>query len=68
MRPAHCYVVDRVNLDAQGNVVSLRLFNPHGFDNVPAGSTNDAAPGDGLVTISPAQFMNNFVAYNAANA
>jgi hypothetical protein len=66
--PAHVYVIDRVNTNASGAVTSIRLFNPHGFDNVPAGSTNDAAPGDGLVTITPAQFMANFVAYNAANA
>ena len=65
---AHVYVIDRVNLDASGNVASLRLFNPHGVDNVPSGSTDDANPSDGLVTITPAQFMNNFVAYNAANA
>jgi hypothetical protein len=62
----HCYVIDRVNTNASGTVTSVRLFNPHGVDNIPDGATNDANPSDGFVTVTPAQFMANFVGYNAA--
>ena len=65
--PAHVYVIDRVNTNSAGTVTSLRLYNPHGIDNVPAGSANDSDPGDGFVTITPAQFMANFFVYNAAS-
>lgn len=61
----HAYVVQRVFTDYNGRVTRVRLFNPHGRDSAPTG-TADSNPGDGLVTVTPAQFMANFVAYDAA--
>ena len=62
----HAYMIDRVFTNASGAVTGVRVFNPHGRDNTKDGATADANPGDGLITLTPAQFMAAFVAYTAA--
>ncbi len=52
----HAYMVDHVNADAQGNLVSVTLRNPWGID----GAGNDGA-NDGYVTITAAQAKNAFI-------
>ena len=51
----HAYMVDGVNTDAHGNVVSIRLRNPWGN----GGPAIDGAFDDGYVTITPAQALAN---------
>jgi len=52
----HAYSVDHVNLDAQGNAVTVTLRNPWGID----GAGNDGL-NDGYVTITAAQAKNAFL-------
>ncbi len=52
----HAYMVDRVNADAQGNLVSITLRNPWGVD----GAGNDGA-NDGYVTLTAAQAKNALI-------
>jgi hypothetical protein len=52
---SHSYSVVGVKTDASGNI-SFTLRNPWGFD----GAGSDGNSGDGLVTISLAQFVANF--------
>jgi hypothetical protein len=49
----HAYMVDGVNTDAHGNVISIRLRNPWGN----GGPAIDGAFDDGYVTITPAQAL-----------
>jgi hypothetical protein len=51
----HGYVVDRVNVDSSGNVTSVRLWNPWGYD----GAGNDGRD-DGYVTLTASQAMQAF--------
>jgi hypothetical protein len=61
----HAYMIDRVFTNASGAVTSVRVFNPHGVDNTNDGSV-DANAFDGLITLTPAQFMEAFIGYTAA--
>jgi hypothetical protein len=61
----HAYMIDRVFTNASGAVTSVRVFNPHGFDNTNDGST-DGNANDGLITLTPAEFMAAFIGYTAA--
>src|SRR5262249_2322723 len=49
----HMYTVMFVARDVSGNVTSITLRNPWGFD----GAGNDGNPNDGLVTVTPAQLF-----------
>ena len=49
----HAYMIDGVNTDAHGNVISIRLRNPWGN----GGPAVDGAFDDGYVTITPAQAL-----------
>jgi hypothetical protein len=51
----HAYMIDGVNTDAHGNVISIRLRNPWGN----GGPAVDGASDDGYVTITPAQALAN---------
>jgi Calpain family cysteine protease len=51
----HAYMIDGVNTDAKGNVISIRLRNPWGN----AGPAIDGSFDDGYVTISPTQALEN---------
>jgi len=52
---AHMYSVASIDLDADGNVTSIVLRNPWGFDGRAGNSEGD--PNDGLVRITPTQLM-----------
>jgi hypothetical protein len=58
---SHAYTVDRVNLDANGNAVSLRLRNPWGID----GAGNDGAD-DGYVTLTAQQALDSMIGWTSA--
>jgi hypothetical protein len=58
----HAYSVEAVNVDANGNPVSLKLRNPWGYD----GNGNDGNTSDGYVTITAAQAYSNLLGYTAA--
>jgi len=49
----HAYMIDGVNTDAHGNVISIRLRNPWGN----GGPAVDGAFDDGYVTVTPAQAL-----------
>jgi hypothetical protein len=51
----HAYMIDGVNTDAKGNVVSIRMRNPWGN----GGPAIDGAFDDGYVTVTVAQALNN---------
>lgn len=59
----HAYTVDSVGLDANGQVVTLRLRNPWGVDGY---TTRDGA-NDGYVTITAQQAYGSFLAVSSAN-
>lgn len=62
--PTHVYVVDRVNT-SNGQVDSVRLYNPHGVD-FGGEDSGDANPSDGFITVTPQQIMDNFISFNSA--
>ena len=57
----HAYSVDRVNLDASGNPISLRLRNPWGVDGAGFDGSDD-----GYVTLTPQQALAAFWAVISA--
>ena len=57
----HAYMVDHVNADSHGNLVSVTLRNPWGID----GAGNDGA-NDGYVTITAAQAKNALIGITIA--
>lgn len=58
---SHAYSVERVNVDANGNAVSVTFRNPWGVD----GKGNDGA-NDGYVTVTAAQAKNAFLGLTIA--